>query len=286
MQPVHGNSQDQFENWLSPQINYLVYRKCTPAWNLLPHIVNNCDITYIIKGKARYTINNIIHEVSEGNIICLSSGDLKSAITYPHSLMQCFTTNFSLLDDKAKPVDLPFSAVSNIGLQKDILQYFHEMTYTWMDRKPGYIIKVKGLLFFILHRLYELTIPGANSSIMDFRVRKSIQYVIKNYPNKITVKKLADLLELNVAYFGELFKKETGLTVNQYLIRTRIRYAIDMLKSGSYTVNEVAESTGFSDIYHFYKRFKNLTGISPSKYIPKNVNNSLLPPSPPQIRHY
>jgi AraC-like DNA-binding protein len=42
-----------------------------------------------------------------------------------------------------------------------------------------------------------------------------------------------------------------------------------MLKSGAYRVTEVAEYCGYNDAFHFYKQFKHITGLPPSRYIPK-----------------
>jgi YesN/AraC family two-component response regulator len=48
-----------------------------------------------------------------------------------------------------------------------------------------------------------------------------------------------------------------------------------MLKSGDYEVADVAESTGFSDTHYFYKQFKKIMDIAPSKLIPKRRGYSI-----------
>jgi YesN/AraC family two-component response regulator len=94
-------------------------------------------------------------------------------------------------------------------------------------------------------------------------------YIAKNYAKPLSVKNLAAQAGLNTAYFGVLFKQVTGLTVNQYIANVRIHSAKTMLKSGAYRVTEVAECCGYNDVFHFYKQFKYITGIPPSRYIPR-----------------
>ncbi|MDR2482194.1 MAG: helix-turn-helix transcriptional regulator, partial [Treponema sp.] len=62
---------------------------------------------------------------------------------------------------------------------------------------------------------------------------------------------------------------KTGLSMHQYLIRTRIRNAHTMLLTGEYKVAETAELCGYTDICHFHKQFKRIIDIPPSQCIPK-----------------
>ncbi|MDR3277088.1 MAG: AraC family transcriptional regulator [Treponema sp.] len=252
-----------------PDIQYLVYRECPVDWRLKPHLVSDYDITYIVGGKARYTINGIRHELQAGSILCLPEGTRKEAVTYPDHRMHCFSVNFKLKDTAGRVVVPPFPLVKTIGIRDDIIRFFHELIFTWLEKQPGYTIKSGALELLVLHRLYELTVYHHDSTVGDIRIQQSIRYIAQNYTKPLTVKKLAALAGLNAAYFGVLFKQETGLTVHQYLAKTRIRNAGNLLQSGAYRVAEAAEACGYGDIYHFYKQFKAIMGMPPSQCIPR-----------------
>ena len=51
-----------------------------------------------------------------------------------------------------------------------------------------------------------------------------------------------------------------------YLARTRISEAKRLIHEGSYSFTQIAELTGFDNIYYFSRRFKELTGMTPSEY--------------------
>jgi AraC-like DNA-binding protein len=251
-------------------IDYFVFRKCTAIWRLKKCVVTPpYEITYVIKGAARYTINGRNYDLSAGDLLCLHAGLKKDAVTFPERLMHCFSVDFTAINMKGENVNPPFPLVSHIGLRNEIIQLLFDFNYTWTDRPPGYTIKSRGLLLLILHRLLELTVYNNGAAVMDHRIESAIRYISQHYSERLTVKKLASMVKLNSAYFGTLFNRETGISVNRYIARTRIRNAENILRSGAYKVMEVAEQCGFSDIYHFYKQFKTITGLPPSKFVPQ-----------------
>ena len=254
-----------------PKISYHVYRKCRPDWRLSPHLVDNNDLTYIIGGKARYKINGKAYDFCTGDVLFLNDRDEKEAFTYPQDLMRCFSINFSNLNpsSKSKPPDFPmFSA---IGLRQDVIDMFKELTISWSNQQSGYIMKTRALLMMILHRLSEILILNIDSDSGDFRISKTTRTIAMHYSDKLTVKGLAEKVQLDEAYFGHLFKQKMGMTVHQYIMQIRVRNAENMLQTGSHKVHEIAEHCGFSDVVHFYKTFKSLRGFPPSRCIPKRI---------------
>ena len=250
-----------------PDIAYYVSRKCNPDWRLWGDRVNDHDITYIMKGNARYTVNGVVHELKPGDLLYLTEGDIKEAITYPHNLMQCFAINFTLRQKSSnKPL---FPIVNHIGLRQDIIDLFRELTISWTEQQDGYIIKTRALFMLILHRLMEIILYDVDSKPGDYRVNKITRHIAMHYSEKLTVKDLAQQVGLDIDYFGRLFKRETGLTVHQYIAKIRVRNAENMLQSGNCKVQEAAEHCGFSDTFHFYKLFRTLRGFPPSRCIPK-----------------
>jgi Response regulator containing CheY-like receiver domain and AraC-type DNA-binding domain len=255
-----------------PEIGYLVYRECTPDWIIkqsLP-VFNYWDITYVTQGRARYIIDGINYDLSTGDLLCAPPGHTREARTWPDNLMHCFAVNFSLRSfEEGKPAVIPLPMVSHIGLREDIIQLFNELVFTWINPQPLYTFKIRALFMLILHRFMETALYNTNSTVSDSRIQKVLRFIATHYPEKITVKKMANLCSLDPIYFGALFKRETGMTMLQYLIKTRIKYAENFLRSGEFRVSEVAERCGYSDIYHFYKHFKRICRMSPSSCIPR-----------------
>jgi len=256
------------ENFI-PKISYCGLEKCGPSWRLQPHSLDRYNITYIIKGNARYTIDKKIYELGPGDLLYLTEGVEIEAITYPKNPMHCFSVNYKSLFATTNPSP---TKIENIGIRKELVELFREMTLSWSGKHDGYIMKTRALLMLILHRLNEILIFKIDSMTRDYRINKITHFIAMNYPDKLTVKDLAKLVNLNRAYLGRLFKQQTGVTIDQYIIQIRIRNAETMLQNGNFKIHEVAEHCGFSDPIHFYKLFRKMRGFPPSRCKPNSGN--------------
>lgn len=93
------------------------------------------------------------------------------------------------------------------------------------------------------------------------------EYMASHYGDEeITNEFLASLCCVSTVYFRKMFQSEFGTAPISYLHKLRIGKAKELLKSDYVSISEIAESVGYSNIYHFSKMFKIYTGISPSEY--------------------
>ena len=260
----------RFDNFV-PRIADHVFLKCNPGWHIRPHTVSDFDITYIVKGRTRYTINGESYELKAGDLICMGEGDvIEEAVTYPHSLMQCYTIRFTeKYPQPGVTRDTLFPLINHVGLRQDVIDLFRELTVNWNEQQNGYMMKTQALLMLILCRLAEIILYNVDSAPGDFRVNRIIRYISMHYSEKLTVKNLSRQVHLDSDYFGQLFKRETGMMVHQYITQVRIQKAESMLQNGNCKIHEAAQNCGFSDTFHFYKSFRALRGFPPSRCIRK-----------------
>ena len=258
---------DKDEVWFVPDITYVVHRKCTPSCTLPRNVMPIYDLTYVAAGTGWYIINGKHYDVGPGDLLCTPPGSTREARTSLDRLLSVYAVDFHLLEPGLRT--LPFKIKTSIGRRKELIRTFSEMNFTWMEKQPGYAIKSHGLLLLILHRAYELCVLDLEFAEDDYRIRKAVRYIAAHYTEKLTVEKMAAMTGLEPHYFNALFKRQTGLSMHQYLIKIRIKNAYNMLVTGEYKVAEIAEICGYSDIYHFHKQFKMVMDISPSQCIPR-----------------
>ena len=255
----------EINDFLVPDIGYLIYRKCTPTWEIAVNEISFCDITYVIEGKGIYIINGKSYEVKRGDLLCIPRGSIRMAHCVVDDLMNLYSANFTLHGMNGELPDLPLPLLTHIGIKSDLVGLFRELSNAWVRKEAGYRIKTRGLLLVIIHRLYELILLKKDHTSIDYRVKKAINYISENYASNVSVKEIANMVGLNTVYFGALFKNEMGILVNQYLTQTRINHAEDMLQNGECNVTEAAERCGYNDLSHFRKQFKMIKGYSPSQ---------------------
>jgi AraC-like DNA-binding protein len=98
------------------------------------------------------------------------------------------------------------------------------------------------------------------------QVIMSLDYVYDHLQEKITLTDIATHLSLTPQYFSKLFRKETGITVTQYILRKRIEAAQNMLKYSEYTASEISNYLCFSSQSHFVHCFHKHVGMTPKAY--------------------
>lgn len=94
-------------------------------------------------------------------------------------------------------------------------------------------------------------------------------YISENIEHEISINAMARFFNYNPIYFGRLFKKETGITIKEYVNRERILLA-EKLICESETIIELSQKVGFNNVTYFNKIFKEYTGLTPMEYRDRN----------------
>jgi AraC-like DNA-binding protein len=92
------------------------------------------------------------------------------------------------------------------------------------------------------------------------------QYIETHYLESLTLGSLADHARLSRQHFCEGFRKYFGVTPIDYVIRLRVRHAVELLSNIDLNITEISARCGFKDVYYFSRVFKNRMGLSPSVY--------------------
>lgn len=100
----------------------------------------------------------------------------------------------------------------------------------------------------------------------DEQVKKAQEFIETNFPEKITVDQLADMLALSRRSLERRFKYATGNTIVEYIQRVKIEAAKKDFESNRKNINEVMYEVGYTDTKGFRSVFKKVTGLSPVAY--------------------
>ena len=101
-------------------------------------------------------------------------------------------------------------------------------------------------------------------------VRACVEYITVHSHESISLGDLAEGTPYSKEYLAKLFKKETGVSFGDYLLKIRIDEAAALLKSG-HSSSDVAHTLGFSSQSYFIRQFKKSTGMTPRLYRQLNV---------------
>lgn len=110
------------------------------------------------------------------------------------------------------------------------------------------------------------TLKESNHSQSVLTISKVKKWVQDQYASNISLKIIAESLYINATYLGQQFKAAEGISFNDFLLKVRIEKAKELLQHTNLRVYEVAAQVGYQELDWFYKRFKEYTGMSTTKY--------------------
>jgi len=127
---------------------------------------------------------------------------------------------------------------------------------------------IEGLSAIMLEAIgeYLKLMHETSNQPLNPNVNSMMQYIQKNYMNKLSLETIAEAVCLSPSYAGKIFKKDTGMPIMTYVLKTRIEKAKDFLMNPHYQIEEIANNVGFSDASYFTKVFKKFEGITPTQF--------------------
>ena len=95
-------------------------------------------------------------------------------------------------------------------------------------------------------------------------VNRTADYVNEHYHEALSLRQIACICGINTSYLGQVFKKVTNESFTDYVNRTRVEKAKELLAGTNLKVYEVSRRVGFTDYHYFLKIFKKVTGNVPT----------------------
>ena len=126
------------------------------------------------------------------------------------------------------------------------------------------------LLLLIAREKRPEKAPGKSS-----RIGEVIRYIHSHYQEDISLEMLAQMFYVSPYYLCREFKKSTNSTIVRYINVTRIMNAQRKFMETSKNITDISRETGFSNLTHFNRVFKSVTGMSPSQYRRQFVNKPI-----------
>ena len=97
-------------------------------------------------------------------------------------------------------------------------------------------------------------------------VRKIITDVDTDLKEPLTLQYFSEKLGVNGSYLSNLFRRETGKTITQYVTDQRLKHAENLLRYTNKPVRSVAVEVGIGDAQYFSRLFRKKTGMKPTEY--------------------
>ncbi len=135
-----------------------------------------------------------------------------------------------------------------------------------LDDKSNHFLSLSAM-YELFNEIDKLQQKKYKSSAEKNKLYPAFTYIQEHYADEvITNVALAKMCNLSERRFITLFKDIYGDTPNQYILHKKISLAETLLSSKIYSIKQISEMCGFSDIYYFSKAFKKIMNTTPSDY--------------------
>jgi AraC family transcriptional regulator len=114
----------------------------------------------------------------------------------------------------------------------------------------------------VRHRPVQIYRGGLGSA----RLRRIKELVYAKLEDDLSLDEMAQSVGLSTAHFARMFRKSTGETPHQFVLRQRLERAKTMLRAADARVLDVAVACGFKTQQHFAQAFRDVWGVSPTEY--------------------
>lgn len=219
-------------------------------------------LTMQILEKRYEAENELIHSVSQGLI--------------HKAEMAMMNNNFLSLEQRVSdPVrDIKnYCIIMNTLLRKGAEQGFvHPLHIDSLSsrfaRKIEQITSPEGGQTLQKEMIHKYCLLVKNHSMKGFSllVQKVVTRIDSDLTADLSLKTHAELLNVNASYLSTLFKKETGMTLTDYVNKKRIENAVFLLNSTNMQIQTIAQHCGIPDVNYFTKLFKKFIGKTPKEY--------------------
>jgi AraC-like DNA-binding protein len=233
---------------------------------------SNYTLWIIYQGNVWIEINQKVYKTQPGDVILFYPSDTYSAFTDEYGCHFLFFI-FSLA--LGNSIDI-LSNAKRSGIYRDpsLSKRSLEFTKEYIERgynNGGAILKLYSFFLDYLSELTEYENPSipfeAFSYTMDnLQIHKLLEYINENFTKDITIKTLAEMVDMNERSFIRYFHGNIGTSPKRYIIEKRMQYAGELLKDKENSITYIASQTGYSDPYCFSKAFRKYYGDSPSAY--------------------
>jgi AraC-like DNA-binding protein len=250
-----------------------------PLWVTRSHFEKNIEVKghthehyyhmiYVISGSFEFTINGKPYALGQNMLTIAKPGDIQSWINTHDQPVDTYEVKFTVFDSFLKDAlnRLPDVVFGNLFI-KTLFEKIAEEKKQTNKYYQEYISIYLNTILYDMVRLEMATIVEENKNGSKRNpVDIVIHYIQENYGKDLSLENIAEATYFNKSYLSTIFKKNEGLTVNDFIYKFRTYKACELIAYSDLQLSQVSTMVGFKHVQHFSRMFKKYIGLPPGEY--------------------
>lgn len=242
------------------------------------HVHDHPELSIILNGEAIYTIKDKTYIVRKGELILFNPNVPHGVYLSPQTQYKDLHIGYSKLTESIvnhfEQTGNDFIILKLSSEKKYFLTLCEELLQEYRLRNKDCRTMIHAIATQLLVLIYRELVkdgvpPSEHLCHMGYPDKRKVvdfitHYINENYMNEISLEMFAKDMYLSQVYISKIFKEETGNSPINYLIKTRLSKAKELLEEKDLPIKVVSGQVGYEDAYHFSKLFKKYYGYAPS----------------------
>jgi AraC family transcriptional regulator, arabinose operon regulatory protein len=240
---------------------------CEPNWKWQKRekALANYDLFYVWSGEGELHLNGKPYQVGKGSCFLFRPGDHTSATHNPQKPLVLTYIHFNVTETVSYIPEPHRQLEDTYDFEHMLARYVRLFLVRTFAAEEEARLILKQLVIHLLRHDREEPVERKASNQLTESIHEVANYIQQHPGTAHRVEDLALRAGLSSRYFSIKFKDLIGLSVQTFMIRTRIERAQHLLIHAGMNVTEVADALGYRDIFFFSRQFKQYTGKSPSE---------------------
>ncbi len=238
-------------------------RQVTGPAKLKPRYYEFYSISHLLEGEGFFWLESIKKPttIKAGQVAIITPYTINSYGSYDGEYVELMVLFTGPIADYFRDKGIIASGIWEMGTYPRLNRIIELAMNPATNSQLRAVIEFQKILLDLSEEKWLVDSKGEYPRVMNL-----IRDIQDNKQKWWTVKEMAEYCRMSETYFRKIFQKYTGSSPKAYLEHSKIRQAAEMLCQKNLTIAEVAYYLGYRDPYHFSRRFKQITGLSPTNY--------------------
>lgn len=257
-----------------PGVANAVYMHDEKRWESATHFHEALEMLYVFKGRVQIEVEGAQYTAEGGDLAIYNRGARHREVFQEAeggqetiSLRVVDVSVRSLAAGNLLPAGVP-PVLYTDGWQPEVEMCFRAIYGECLHQESGFSQIVGNLMQVIMLIVLRLTSDceeACRGGVAEL-CRRVKQYIEHNYQRDILVRDIALAMGVSHGHLTHAFTRETGASPQQYLAMRRVGEAKRLLVLSGLQVRDIAAGVGYKSAARFHAQFKQLTGMTPSRY--------------------